>query len=97
MESLLLPVILYTKAVMTDFVSDIEPENTVIHRYWTTYELAPCSYGCLYLLQIWNVSIIFLFAVIVAIAILIIMEISKFNSQLLIRSSLKIMKIKRNL
>ena len=91
------PIILHTKALMTDFVSDIEPEKyRDTSWYWATYGLAPCSYDVYIFCKFGIVPIIFLSAVITVIAILIMMEISKFNPYLLIRSSLRnYAKIKR--
>jgi hypothetical protein len=91
------PIILHTKALMTDFVSDIEPEKyRDTSWYWATYGLAPCSYDVYIFCKFGIVPIIFLSAVIVVIAILIMMEISKSNPYLLIRSFLKnYAKIKR--
>ena len=39
------PIILHTKALLSDFVSQIHPEDYVNTAwYWTDYGLAPCSY-----------------------------------------------------
>ena len=39
------PIILHTKALLSDFVSQIHPEGYVNTTwYWTDYGLAPCSY-----------------------------------------------------
>ena len=39
------PIVLHTKALSSDFVSQIHPENYINSAwYWTSYGLAPCSY-----------------------------------------------------
>jgi hypothetical protein len=39
------PIVLHTKALLSDFVSQIHPEHYVNTAwYWTAYGLAPCSY-----------------------------------------------------
>ena len=49
------PIVLHTKALMTDYVSRYDPAQYLnTSWYWAAYGNAPCSVRFLHLLQVWN-------------------------------------------
>jgi hypothetical protein len=81
------PIVLHTKALLSDFVSQIHPEkyaNTA--WYWTAYGLAPCSYDLYIFCKFGIVPLLLLCAAIATLAILIMMRINKFNPKFVIPS-----------
>jgi hypothetical protein len=66
------PIVLHTKALTSDFVSHIQPENYINSGwYWTTYGLAPCSYDSYFFCKFGVIAILILSAVIAIIGVLI--------------------------
>lgn len=81
------PIILHTKALISDFVSHIQPEKYVgTGWYWTTYGLAPCSYDLYIYCKFGIIPLLLLCTVIVILAIFIMMRISKFSPRFFILS-----------
>jgi hypothetical protein len=74
------PIVLHTKALISDYVSHIQPEQyRYTSWYWTTYGLAPCSYDIYVFCKLGIMPTLLLYSVIAILAMLIIKEISKFN------------------
>jgi hypothetical protein len=76
------PIVLHTKALLSDFVSQIHPEKyTNTAWYWTAYGLAPCSYDLYIFCKFGTVPLLLLCAAIATLAILIMF---KFNPKFVI-------------
>ncbi|HXP50844.1 MAG TPA: hypothetical protein VN922_12860 [Bacteroidia bacterium] len=92
------PIILHTKALISNFVSSIQPENYINSSWhWAGYGLAPCSYDDYFYCKFGIAPILFLSAAIVVLGIAIIKEITGTSWHLLssFSSTSRTAKVKR--
>lgn len=70
------PIILHTKALLSDFVSQIHPEKYLnTSWYWTSYGLAPCSYDDYIFCKIGLIPLVLLITMVTIVGVIILKEV----------------------